>query len=177
MKFLPWLYADKNGKNCKIKGLRVFCFFNDKADQIEMLNEWIKGLTEARDKIAETYKPPKASDILKEVLDKHKPPTAKEMIEEMSKKQPEEIKKATQSVYMAINAERRRAGTRMTDKVEKHFRQYKILSQREALTLYRCKALSAMVSFLRKEKGMKIINRMQHNGLFKERVYIYQENK
>lgn len=161
MKFLPWLYADKNGKNCKIKGLRPFCLFNDKADQIEMLNEWIKELTDARDKIAEIYKPPKASDIIKEMV----------------RKQPEEVKKATQSVYMAINAENRRAGTRMTDKVEKHFRQYKILSQREALTLYRCKALSAMVSFLRKEKGMQIINRMQQNGLFKERVYIYQGDK
>lgn len=161
MKFLPWLYADKNGKNCKIKGLRVFCLFNDKADQIEMLNEWIKGLTDARDKIADVYKPPKASDIIKEIV----------------RKQPEEVKKATRSIYMAINAENRRTGNRKIDKIEKHFREHKTLSSREALSLYKCKSLAATVYILKKEKGMIIINRVQKNGLFKERVYIYQGNK
>jgi hypothetical protein len=161
MKFLPWLYADKNGKNCKIKGLRVFCFFNDKADQIEMLNNWIKELTDARDKIAETYKPPKASDIIKQI----------------ARQQPEEVQKATRSVYMAINAEKRRAGTLMADQIEKHLRQYKVLSLREAMTLYKCHSLPNIIVALRREKGMNIVNRMQQNGLFKERVYIYQENK
>jgi hypothetical protein len=161
VKFLPWLYADKNGKNCKIKGLRPFCFFNDKSDQIEMLNEWIKGLTEARDRIADIYKPPKASDIIKEMV----------------RKQPEEVKKATQSVYMAISAENRRTGNRKIDKIEKHLRQYKIISAREALTLYRCKSIHSAISSLRIGKGMNIINRMQQNGLFKERVYIYQGDK
>lgn len=161
MKFLPWLYADKNGKNCKIKGLRVFCFFNDKADQIEMLNNWIKELTDARDKIADTYKPPKASDIIKQI----------------ARQQPEDVQKATRSVYMAINAEKRRTGNRKIDKVEQHLRKYKILSAREALTLYQCKCLPKIIAELREHKGMAIVNRMQQNGLFKERVYIYQENK
>lgn len=161
MKFLPWLYADKNGKNCKIKGLRVFCFFNDKADQIEMLNEWIKGLTEARDKIADVYKPPKASDIIKQI----------------ARQQPEDVQKATRSVYMAINAENRRTGNRKIDKIEKHLRQYKILSVREALTLYSCKQLPMAITYLRREKGMNIVNKMQQNGLFRERVYIYQGDK
>lgn len=161
MKFLPWLYADKNGKNCKIKGLRPFCLFNDKADQIEMLNNWIKELTDARDKIAETYKPPKASDIIKEMV----------------RKQPEEVKKATQSVYMAINAQRRRNAECIIDEVERHLRQHKVISIREAKSLYKCHSLAPMICKLRKRKNMNIINRIQKNGLFKERVYIYQGDK
>ena len=165
MKFLPWLYADKNGKNCKIKGLRVFYFFNDKEDQIEMLNEWIKGLTEARDKILETSKPkepPKTSDIIKQIA--------------ASPEKQKEVAQATKNIYMAINAEKRRTRSRKVDLIEDHLIMNKTISAREALELYKCKSLPSVISILRAKK-MHIINRIQQNGLFRERVYIYQGGK